>query len=90
VELAYVFQDVNSMTVQFTDESIGDITKWEWNFDANYNDSVDATYYEPTNPIKQYPAVNANYDVSLTVTYGDDCTDTITRSVYIRVVGCPV
>ena len=82
------YRDGPELLVQFIDLSTGNISAWEWNFDANYNNSVDRTYYESTNPIKEYPAVNATYDVSLAVTHGA-CTHTVTREDYIHVTGCP-
>lgn len=66
------------LEVQFTDQSTGDITDWEWDFD---NDgTVDSTEQNPTHT---YAAVG-EYTVSLTVT-GPDGSDTETKVDYIEV-----
>ena len=75
------------------DESTGDITKWEWDFNANFpNPEVDVTCYDESSPgwVPSYPFVPYHYEntgiytVSLTV-YGDDCQHTLTRYNYIYV-----
>jgi len=67
-------------SVTFTDESIGNIDTWEWDFD---NDgTVDSTERSPvwsyTNP--------GLYDVSLKVS-GGGFSDTVVRTSYIEAVG---
>jgi len=74
------------LTAHFTDESRREITKWEWDF--NGDGIVDSTYFQQTNPDYTYPSVNTTYSVTLTVT-GPGGTDTLTRSDYITVTGCP-
>jgi serine protease len=69
------------LTVDFTDQSTGEITTWDWNFgDGSAHSSAQNPTHQYTNP--------ANYTVSLTVTapYG---SDTETKTDYIRVAGPP-
>ena len=71
------------LSVEFKDESTGDIDTWEWDFD---NDgTVDSTLKDP---VHVYTAPG-NYTVSLTVT-GPAGSDTKTRVNYIKVGGVPV
>jgi TRAP transporter TAXI family solute receptor len=66
------------LEVSFADQSTGDVTSWEWDFD---NDgTVDSTSRNPTHTY----SVAGTYSVSLTVT-GPDGSDTETRSGYINV-----
>jgi len=66
------------LEVSFADQSTGDPTSWEWDFD---NDgTVDSTSRNPTHTY----SVAGTYSVSLTVT-GPDDSDTETKSNYIRV-----
>jgi PKD repeat protein len=68
-------------TVEFYDQSTGDITDWLWNFG-------DQIYSDEQNPEHTYPVnntyVNQYYSVSLTVTSGRN-TDTETKSSYITI-----
>ena len=72
------------LDVSFTDQSTGDITAWEWDFE---NDAiVDSTVQ---NPSHTYDALGT-YTVSLTVTGPEDGdTDTKTRSKYIKTEAAP-
>ena len=72
-------------TVQFTDQSTGEITKWEWDF--NGDGIIDSTYYEPIEASHSYNK-NGDYTVSLTIT-GPGGVDTMTKENYISVTGCP-
>ena len=68
------------LTVQFTDQSTGNVTSWSWDFgDGNTSDVQNPTY--------TYTAVG-NYTVSLTASnaYGED---TETRTAYITVLEPP-
>lgn len=62
--------------VNFVNQSIGDITYWEWNFGdsgaVNYNPSVAHSYGDP-----------GTYDVELEVTTIYGCSDSITQTVQI-------
>lgn len=69
------------LTVDFTDESTGEIDTWEWNFgDGSAHSFVQ-------NPSHQYTSTG-DFTVSLTVTnaYG---SDTETKTNYITVIGPP-
>lgn len=69
---------MHPLTVDFTDESSGDVSSWEWDFD---NDGgVDST---ERNPSYTYPGPGS-YTVSLTVS-GLGGTDTITKDDYVVV-----
>lgn len=69
--------------VQFSDQSIGDVTSWDWSFEGGYpSNSV-----EP-NPIIWYGESGA-YDVSLTISDGAD-SQTITKTNYIKVSMDPI
>jgi PKD repeat protein len=68
------------LTVDFTDESTGEITSWEWTF-GDGGSSFDQ------NPSYQYTSAG-NYAVSLTVT-GPGGSDTETKSGYIAVYDVP-
>ncbi|MFQ5826374.1 MAG: PKD domain-containing protein, partial [Dehalococcoidia bacterium] len=69
------------LNVQFTDQSTGTITGWQWDFE---NDAtVDSTEQNPSHP---YPSVGT-YTVSLTVT-GPGGSDTETKVNYINATGC--
>jgi len=67
------------LEVQFSDQSVGEISDWAWDFD---NDgTVDSTEQNPT-----YTYENAgSYTVSLTVTH-TDLSDTETKIDYINVI----
>ncbi len=69
------------LTVDFTDESTGDIDTWEWNF----GDGTAHSFVQ--NPSHQYTSAG-DYTVSLTVTnaYG---SDTETKTGYITVNDVP-
>ena len=62
------------LTVQFTDTSAGDITRWLWNF----GDSLTSAHRNPTH---EY-ATAGTYTVTLTVT-GPAGSDTETKAGYI-------
>ncbi len=68
------------LTVQFTDQSTGNITSWAWDF--NGDGLTDAT---TQNPSHQYTQAGT-YTVSLTVSDGTN-SDTETKSGYITVTG---
>ncbi|MBL7825761.1 MAG: PKD domain-containing protein [Saprospiraceae bacterium] len=71
------------MTVQFTDQSVGDPTAWNWTFEGgNPGSSTDQ------NPSVTY-AIPGVYDVTLEVTniYG---SSTVTLPGYITISGLPV
>ena len=70
--------------VTFMDKSTGDITKWEWNFDVNINETIDETYSEHQDIVLCHYYYTGIYTISLTV-YGDDCQHTLTRYNYIYV-----
>jgi PKD repeat protein len=73
------------LTVQFIDHSAGDITKWQWEFDA-------ASYYGLTslvpNSTEQNPSftysIPGEYSVKLTIK-GPGGSDSMTRKAYIQV-----
>lgn len=69
------------LDVQFSDESTGNISNWEWDF--NGDGVVDSTVENP-NYTYETPG---NYTVSLTVT-SPQGTDTETRKDYIEVTRC--
>jgi branched-chain amino acid transport system substrate-binding protein len=66
------------LEVQFTDQSTGEVTDWEWDFDNN--GTVDSTEQNPTHTY----ATVGKYTVSLTVT-GPEGSDTETKVDYIEV-----
>jgi PKD repeat protein len=66
------------LEVQFADQSTGDVTQWEWDFDSD--GTVDSTQQ---NPSYTYEAVG-KYTVSLTVT-GSEGSDTEIKANYIEV-----
>jgi PKD repeat protein len=70
------------LTVNFTDESTGDITAWDWNFGDGTPHSGDQ------NPSHQY-ANPGDYTVTLTVT-GPGGSDDEVKSNYIHAEGPPV
>jgi len=72
---------VINQTLQFTDQSTGDITDWAWNF----GDSNTSTLQSPTH---QYTS-NGQYDVTLTVTDSGSNQDTKTVINYITVANDP-
>jgi len=67
-------------TIQFTDKSTGNVTAWLWNFGDN-NTSTEQ------NPSHTYTR-NGNYTVTLTITTLE-CKDTLVKSDYINLTGCP-
>jgi PKD repeat protein len=86
IEVGYMIADFTAsptsgappLAVQFTDQSVGDITGWAWDFD---NDgTVDST---APNPSHTYNTVG-EYTVSLEVT-GPEGSDTETKTNYIEV-----
>lgn len=64
------------LTVQFTDTSAGDPTKWSWDF----GDGANSTEQNPTH----YYQTPGTYNVTLTVSDGDD-DDTLVIPDYIEV-----
>ena len=64
------------LTVQFTDQSVGEISTWQWNFGDGNTDSTQ-------NPSHIYNT-SGTFTVSLTVT-GPDKSNTKTRENYISV-----
>jgi len=87
--LGYVQLEYPKLTVELIDRSAGNITRWEWDFDGDGVTDLDYSR-PPTAPLRWgYPIVNATYDVTLRVTDGQGCTDTLTKESYIRVSGCP-
>lgn len=60
---------------QFTDNTSGAITQWQWDFG-------DATTSIQQNPSHQY-AVSGNYNVQLIVTTAGGCSDTISNPVTV-------
>lgn len=65
------------LTVQFTDQSIGDISKWKWNFGDGTTDTAQ-------NPSYTYNK-SGDFTVSLTVSGKDGSTNTKTIDSYISV-----
>jgi PKD repeat protein len=67
--------------ISFTDTSTDDlgVVSWSWNFG-------DGTTSIEENPVHVYPNVNATYDVTLTVTDGEDATDDVTKSVLVDTI----
>ncbi|WP_445722640.1 PKD domain-containing protein [Flavobacterium sp.] len=57
------------------------ITSWSWNFGDGSTSSVQ-------NPTHTY-TTSADYTVSLTVSDLDGCSRTLTKTAYIKVLGCP-
>ncbi|MFW5706114.1 MAG: GEVED domain-containing protein, partial [Bacteroidota bacterium] len=79
--------DVNEVceggTVQFTDQSQGDVTGWEWEFPGgNPSTSTEA------NPVVSYP-VGGDFDVTLTV-YNQVVTESVTYPDFITVHALPI
>ncbi len=68
------------LTVQFTDESTGDIDEWYWDFG-------DSTYSDEQNPQHEY-STNGDYDVKLTVK-GPRGSSTLVKESYIQVIPDP-
>jgi len=73
---AHPTSGVVPLTVQFTDQSTGEITSWAWDFGDGNTSTVQ-------NPSHTY-ATLGNYTVSLTVTNSGG-SDTETRTDYIRI-----
>ncbi|TET77190.1 MAG: PKD domain-containing protein [Dehalococcoidia bacterium] len=67
--------------VQFTDQSTGNITSWEWDFDDD--GAIDSTEQNP----RHYYSSDGSYSVTLIIT-GPDCEDRLTKDNYIEVYGC--
>ncbi len=67
--------------MQFTDQSTGNITDWEWDFD---DDGVIDSFEQ--NP-KHYYNRNSSYSVTLIIS-GPGCEYTLTKDKYIEVSGC--
>ena len=67
--------------VSFTDLSIGQITKWEWDLDGD--GVIDSTAQNP----KHYYREDGDFTVTLTIS-GPDCEDTLTKQDYISIAGC--
>ncbi len=70
------------LEVQFTDQSSGNVTAWEWDFN---NDGVVDSIEQ--NPLYTYDNVG-NYTISLYVS-GRDGNSTEVRTDYIKVIPCP-
>jgi PKD repeat protein len=70
------------LEVQFTDQSTGNVTAWEWDF--NDDGVVDST---EQNPLFTYENVG-NYTISLYVS-GRDGNSTEVKADYIKVIPCP-
>jgi PKD repeat protein len=68
--------------VQFTDNSVGEVLEWQWEFQGG----------TPTSSTEQNPTVTyyfpGNYNVSLTVT-GPNGSNTMTKNNYIHVLTTP-
>lgn len=65
--------------VQFTDQSTGHITSWEWDFgDGGTNTEQNPAHYYNR---------DGSYSVTLTIT-GPGCDDTLTKDDCIEVHGC--
>jgi len=62
--------------VQFTDNSIGNVTSWWWDFGDGYFSNLQ-------NPIHCY-CINGAFTVTLTVTDNDGATDTKSISIVVR------
>jgi gliding motility-associated-like protein len=69
--------------VTFTDLTTfgAPITSWSWNFGDGSTSSVQ-------NPTHTY-TTSGDYTVSLTVSDLDGCSRTLTKTAYIKVLGCP-
>ncbi|WP_226990689.1 PKD domain-containing protein [Methanosarcina acetivorans] len=76
--IANVTSGTAPLTVNFTDQSTGSPTSWEWDFDNDGN--VDST---EQNPVHTYTAAG-NYTVSLTVTNAEG-SDSEVKADYITV-----
>ena len=78
--VAFTVNDNNNcqapFTVQFTDQTSG-ATSWLWNFG-------DGSTSTQQNPSHTYNALG-DYDVSLTVTTGTGCSNTLVKPAYIQV-----
>ncbi|MFC2058153.1 DNRLRE domain-containing protein [Chloroflexota bacterium] len=74
---------VTPLDVQFTDQSTGNVTSWEWDFDNN--GVVDST---EQNPLHTY-AAGGVYTVSLTAT-NPMGSNTQTKADYVTAEGAPV
>ncbi len=70
-------------SVTFTDLTTfgAPITSWSWNFGDGNTSSVQ-------NPTHTY-TTSGDYTVSLTVSDLDGCSRTLTKTAYIKVLGCP-
>jgi len=66
-------------TVQFIDESTGNVTAWDWDFGDNQTSTMQ-------NPSHMYTR-NGNYTVTLTTTT-PECKDKVTKLDYINLTGC--
>ncbi|MCF8366070.1 MAG: PKD domain-containing protein [Bacteroidales bacterium] len=75
----YEQQDRNSLIVEFTNISVGNIVNYYWNFG-------DGTSSTEENPVHEYANANV-YIVSLTVN-GPNCTDAIARNVDVDFRDC--
>lgn len=68
--------------VQFSDQSTGEIISWAWDF--NGDGVIDSTEQNPTYTY----ARDGLYSVTLTIV-GPSCEDTLTKTDYIEITGCP-
>lgn len=71
----YVQDSMNGTTVYFYDMSFGSFTSWYWDFG-------DGTYSTEQNPVHTYEYQGA-YNVCLTVSMGNSCSDTYCEVIYI-------
>ncbi|MEE8392489.1 MAG: PKD domain-containing protein [Anaerolineae bacterium] len=75
---AYPTSGPDPLTVQFTDESAGTVTAWQWDFGDGVTDTQPSSIHVYTR--------TGTHTVSLTVS-GPDGTDEETRTDYVRVYG---
>ncbi|MDG1477234.1 MAG: PKD domain-containing protein [Vicingaceae bacterium] len=66
----------DSLTVSFTDFSSVDVVNWNWNFD-NGNTSILQT------PPTQFYNASGNYNVKLSVSSANGCSDSLTRIINV-------
>ncbi|MFC1924358.1 PKD domain-containing protein [Chloroflexota bacterium] len=78
---------LSPLTVQFTDQSEGDIVSWAWDFD---NDGVtDSTDQNPSHTFIGSDLMTQVYTVVLTVTFADDSTDQVETTITATPVDYP-
>ncbi len=79
---ADVMEGCEELTVNFTDNSFGNVTSWEWIFEGG--DPATSTEQNPT----VFYAVPGTYDVTLTVGDGTS-TNALTKNDYISIFELP-